>query len=213
MTNKRSNIPWCYTKSNGCVDKIREESDTIFEVVVGDLHDTTAKLDDGNTRTLLHLRSSVQQAVFENTSIWIDDENIITDPNMTISPCSVILFQNSFEAPFICNTLIDLSPVCGSINLLQRFLNGIWDCESIVHIGHFLESSYSDHSMAAFSSWVAVVDLNQTNLSNSASILLARWSKWVGSSSQTMRRWMLHIDGSGLDTNHRMWGESEFSVY
>jgi len=58
--------------SNGTVDEIGEESDSVLEVGIDNLHDTRGKLHDANFRGLFHLRARIQETVRGNTSIGVN---------------------------------------------------------------------------------------------------------------------------------------------
>jgi len=138
------NIARCHTKADSGVDQVGEKRYTVLEVVVGNLHDTTGELDNGNTGTLLHFGSSIEQAVFGHTGIGIDDEDIVSDTDISISPGTTFLSQNSFETAFIRNAFVKGRPVSGAINLLQGFFYIVGDCETVVHVGGLLEFSFSN---------------------------------------------------------------------
>ena len=145
VANERRDIAVCNCKRDGGVDKIREEGDAAFEESVGNVHDTGLELNDGNLRRLLHFAYSIQEAVLGHTGIGVDDQNVVADSNVAISPSpALVLFHDLLQAAHVSIGLVFLSPCTRSVNLGELVLDPSAHRHGIVHVRSLLEfaSSY-----------------------------------------------------------------------
>lgn len=72
MSNEWGNISVGDSVTNGRVDQVREESDTVLEISVDNLHDTGRELHDTDFRGLLHLGASIQETIRRDTGVGIN---------------------------------------------------------------------------------------------------------------------------------------------
>lgn len=75
VTDERTHGTVCATERDSQLDTSGEMGDTVLEKVVRDLHDTGRMLNNGDIGALFELADSVNQAVFRNSSVRIDDKN------------------------------------------------------------------------------------------------------------------------------------------
>ena len=63
VTDKRGHLARADGETDGSVDEIREERDSVLKVVMCNLHDACRVLDNSRLGRQKHLRSSIEKAV------------------------------------------------------------------------------------------------------------------------------------------------------
>jgi len=79
MANERSYVARGHAKANGGIDEIGEKGYAVFEIIVCNLHDAGGELDDGYARSLFHFAGRIEETVFGDTGIRIDDQDIVAN--------------------------------------------------------------------------------------------------------------------------------------
>ena len=143
VADERRHIAGRNTETDSGVNQVREEGNPVLEVIVRYLHYTAAELDDRHSWGKLHLRRCIEETVFGNTGIGVNNENVVTDPNVPVSPRTTVFRENSFEASFVSVSFIYLCPVGRTIDQLQCLFDFIRDPHTVVHVGSFLELSFA----------------------------------------------------------------------
>ena len=72
VTHERSDITIGDGVFDSGINQVGEESDTVLEVRVDNLHNTGGELHNTNVGGLLHFRSGIKKTIRGNTSIGID---------------------------------------------------------------------------------------------------------------------------------------------
>jgi len=138
------------TEADSSVDEVGKEGDTLFKERGGNVHDTGGELDDGDRRGLLHLADSVKEAVIWDSGVGVDDKDVVSDSEVTISPSSAfVVFYDLCEALLIESIFIILVPGAFFMHSAHRFLDSVADVECVIHVGSLLELAGSNENVIA----------------------------------------------------------------
>jgi hypothetical protein len=147
VTDEGSDITVGDGVTNGSVDEVGEEGDTVLKVGVDDLHDTGAKLHNTDFGALLHLGGSVEKTVGRNTSVGVNEKDVVTDTDVTISPGATVLLEDFAEAALVSLSLVCLSPLVATVDLEKLLLDVAGYHETEVHVGSLLELSATNEAI------------------------------------------------------------------
>ena len=156
VTDKGCDLTRADRVTNGRVDKVGEEGDTVLEVVVSNLHDTSGVLNNSNLGVEEHLSSTIKKTVDRNTSIRINDEDDLADANVAGSPSLRSLGENTGQGLLVkilflglVNHVSALSAVLGLNHVHKVLLDLLGDVQSVVHVGSLLELAGTDEALLA----------------------------------------------------------------
>lgn len=154
MTNEGSGLSGSDGEANGRVNLVREECDTVLEVIADDLHNACRVLDDGDFWGKEHLSGTVKKAVDGNTGVGIDNQNVLSHADVSIGPRLSIVIQNLVKSSLVKLILLrfgDITSVCVALADFNHFsediLGLVGDVEGEVHVGSLLELSATDESI------------------------------------------------------------------
>lgn len=107
MTDEGSDVTRGDCISNLSVDKVGEPGDSLLEEAVGNVHDTGSILENSSARADLHFRGSIKETVAGNFGVGVNDENVVTHADVTISPGAALVFLNNIQKSLsICRGLV-----------------------------------------------------------------------------------------------------------
>jgi len=114
-----------HAETDSGVNEIREEGDAVFEIVIRDLHDARGELDDGYAGRLFHFAGGIEETVFRHTGVGVDDEDIVANTDVAVSPGAAVFLENFFQAALVCDRFVDLAPINWSVDFLECFFHGV----------------------------------------------------------------------------------------
>jgi hypothetical protein len=149
VTDERSNISTGDSILDLSVDEVGEESDTLFEEAVGDVHDTRGVLENGDLRRLVHFTGGIEQTIGRDTRIGIDEKKVVTKADVTVSPSATfILLDNLVEGLDVDLGLVIVGPVGVLRVCVHLVLDTVADPHGVVHVGGLLELSATKEGSA-----------------------------------------------------------------
>ena len=106
----------------------------VLEEVANDLHDTRAELHNTDFRRLLHLANAVQETVLGHTGVRVDEQDVVTNTDVAISPGARVVLENFTQAALVLDGLVGLSPAIVTVDLEQLLLDTVGKVETVVHV-------------------------------------------------------------------------------
>jgi len=147
VTDERSDVTVGDSETNGRVNQVGEVGDTVFEESPDDLHDTGRELHDTDLGRLLHLGDGIQETILWNTGVGVDENDVVADTDITISPGTTMLVEDFLETATIGFGFIVLVPFGVAVDNLELLLDVARNHHTKVHVGGLLELSLTDEAL------------------------------------------------------------------
>jgi len=154
VADEGSAISTAYGVLDRGVYKVGEVGDAVFKGVINDLHDTRSMLEESDFGTLVHLERTVEETVFGNASVGIDDENDLADTDVATCPCPALIFLKHRCHSLLVQLILIVNSqvVLRTVTLCTSFghesdelvLNTQRKVQTVVHVRCLLEMARTD---------------------------------------------------------------------